>query len=171
MHPSNPGRSVSILIGIMAILFLVTTVQSCTGVMKGKVYSVKDGDTIVLSYNWNSVMIRLADIDCPERGQPYWREAKIFVSSLVWREKVRVDVVGTADWSRMIGVVMLSDGRNLSRVLVRNGLAWWYPKYSDDSTYAVLEKEARDKGLGIWQNDNPIPPWIFREKGKSKKNG
>ncbi|WP_176325015.1 thermonuclease family protein [Campylobacter mucosalis] len=45
--------------------------------------------------------------------------------------------------------------------MVANNYAWAYEKYSKD--YINLEKEARDKKLGIWRSKKPIPPWEFRK--------
>ena len=56
----------------------------------GKVVGVTDGDTITVLHDGVGEKIRLAGIDCPERGQAYGTRAKQFLSALVFRKTVRV---------------------------------------------------------------------------------
>ena len=65
-------------------------------------------------------------------------------------------------FGRTVGEVTLLDGRILNRELLSAGLAWWYRKYSKDQSLADLEQKAREKKIGLWQDENPIPPWEFR---------
>ena len=37
---------------------------------------------------------------------------------------------------RLIAEIILDDGRNLNKELVKNGLAWHFKKYSDNYEYA-----------------------------------
>jgi len=37
-------------------------------------------------------------------------------------------------------------------------------KYDDTAEYAEAEKRARESGIGLWQQPNPIPLWEFRRK-------
>lgn len=67
---------------------------------------------------------------------------------------------------RLIAEVILEDGRNLNKELVKNGLAWHFKKYSDSEEYAQLETEARNKKIGLWSEPNPIAPWDWRKPKK-----
>jgi hypothetical protein len=62
--------------------------------------------------------------------------------------------------------VILEDGRNLSRELVKAGYAWWFFKYSDDEQLGMLEVQAKIAKVGLWKDTNPIPPWIFRHRNE-----
>jgi hypothetical protein len=62
--------------------------------------------------------------------------------------------------------VILSDGTNVSRELVKAGLAWWYRQYSKDEALAALELEAHEAKRGLWSDPNPIPPWELRHPSK-----
>lgn len=64
---------------------------------------------------------------------------------------------------RTIADVILADGTNLNRELVKEGFAWWFFKYSKDETLRALEMEARDEKRGLWGNPLPVPPWVFRK--------
>ena len=66
-------------------------------------------------------------------------------------------------YGRTIGDVILEDGRNLSRELVKAGYAWWFFKYSDDEQLGIQEVQAKIAKMGLWKAKNPVPPWIFRK--------
>jgi endonuclease YncB( thermonuclease family) len=34
-------------------------------------------------------------------------------------------------------------------------------------SYRQAQEEARAKGLGLWADPNPIPPWLFRRAALS----
>ena len=47
-------------------------------------------------------------------------------------------------YGRVVADVVLPDGRNLNRELVRAGLAWWFRRYApSDQELECLEHEAR----------------------------
>ncbi len=50
----------------------------------------------------------------------------------------------------------------MNRELVAQGYAWVYRKYLNDAELLGLEAEAKQKGLGLWADSNPIPPWEWR---------
>ena len=75
----------------------------------GRVVGVTDGDTITVLHDGVGEKIRLAGIDCPERGQDYGTRAKQFLSALVFRKTVRVYDQGQDRYGRTIGTVLLPD--------------------------------------------------------------
>ncbi len=64
-------------------------------------------------------------------------------------------------YGRIVGRVYV-DGVDVNRELVAQGFAWVYRKYSSDAELLELEAEAKQKGLGLWADPNPIPPWEWR---------
>jgi endonuclease YncB( thermonuclease family) len=66
-------------------------------------------------------------------------------------------------YKRLIAEVILEDGTNLNKELVKLGLAWHFKKYSEDFEYAELETEAKKNKIGIWSEENPISPWEWRK--------
>lgn len=129
----------------------------------GKVIKVKDGDTIVILDSLNvQHTIRVADIDCPERGQPFSTKARQFVSDEVFGATVEVIEKDTDKYGRIIGYVIYDD-KNLSLELLEKGLAWHYKYYSDDEALANLERMARNGKIGLWIDDNPINPYEWRK--------
>ena len=64
-------------------LFLAGSLPSLLLAWEGKVVSVTDGDTIKVLKDGKQVKIRLAAIDCPEKGQPWSLRAKHFTAYMV----------------------------------------------------------------------------------------
>ena len=135
----------------------------------GRVVGISDGDTLKVMHNGNAEKIRLYGIDCPEKGQAYGNKAKQFMSQMVFGKEVTVLDHGKDNkkFNRMLGDIILPDGRILNRELVAAGLAWWYRKYAPrDTILESLEQEARRAKRGLWADPNPIPPWSWRKQRK-----
>ncbi|MDQ6734024.1 MAG: thermonuclease family protein [Nitrospirota bacterium] len=69
-------------------------------------------------------------IDCPEKGQAFGKKAKQFTSEMVFEKDVMVQSYRLDRYGRTIADIVLTDGTNLNRELVKAGLAWRYVKYS-----------------------------------------
>ena len=82
---------------------------------------------------------------------------------MAYRKVVRVEPTDRDQYGRIVADVILPDGRNLNRELVRAGLAWWYCRYAPhDAELATLEGEARAARRGLWSAPHPVPPWDWR---------
>jgi micrococcal nuclease len=130
----------------------------------GEVVVVVDGDTIDVMHGEEAERIRLNGIDCPEKDQCFGECAKQFTSDLALGKEVTVRAMGHDRHGQPIGDVILPDGLNLNQELVQAGMAWWFRRYSNDSTLEQLEEEAKAAKRGLWADCNPIPPWDFRPK-------
>ncbi|MEJ5250763.1 MAG: thermonuclease family protein [Chthonomonadetes bacterium] len=153
---------------ILAVSALWYRWMPARGDFTGKVVGVSDGDTIEVMRAGRAVRVRLHGIDCPESRQAFGTRAKQFTSELVFGKTVAVQVYGTDQYGRILGEVILPDGRSLNRELVRNGYAWWYRRYSNDPVLQQLEDEARRERRGLWRDKNPIPPWEFRRESRRR---
>ena len=135
----------------------------------GKVVGVVDGDTFkLLTKDTTLHVVRLANIDCPEKQQPYSVKAKQFVSQAIFQKEITIQVLKRDRYRRLIAQAYYNDSLLLNYKLVREGLAWNYVKYSKDTILQTLEREARELRKGLWADQNPIPPWEWRDK-KSKQ--
>ena len=156
----------SIIILLFA-LFTNCIVHSQTQIPKtfqAKVVGIKDGDTFKVLYNNSEITIRLNHIDCPEKNQPYGKNAKWKASDLCFGKIVKIVSNGKKDrYKRLIAEVYFNN-ININKELVKNGLAWHFKKYSSDVEYAKLERQARKSKVGLWQEKNPIAPWDWRKK-------
>ncbi len=130
----------------------------------GTVVGVADGDTIDISHNGQPVRVRLHGIDTPEMGQAFGNKAKHFTARLVFQQNVTVRITDKDRYGRLVGEVILDDGRILNHELVKVGLAWWYRRYaSDNTTLPRLEAEARIGKMGLWSGPHAVPPWEWRK--------
>lgn len=130
-----------------------------------KVVRIKDGDTFVLLADKQELTVRLAHIDCPEKKQPFGNKAKAYAADLCFEKYVTLLHQGQYDRNkRLIAEIILADGRNVNKELVKNGLAWHFKKYSADTIYAALEITAREAAAGLWSDTDPIAPWLWRKR-------
>ena len=153
-------------------LLVFLTLSACTNAttQTGQVVAITDGDTIkILTPAKQQIKVRLADIDTPERGQPYGRKARQVLGEKIHRRQVEVEEVTIDRYQRLVGRVFLN-GRNINAEMVEDGAAWVYRKYSDDPQLIRLESQAREQGRGLWalQPDQRIPPWEWRKQLRSR---
>jgi endonuclease YncB( thermonuclease family) len=132
------------------------------------VVSVHDGETVrALDPEKVEHRVRLAGIDAPEMGQAFGRVARDRLRELALRRQVVVQVQGRDRYARDIATLE-AGGRDLARVLVAEGLAWHFTRYSDDPALAAAEAEARAAGRGLWADPEPVAPWEWRA-GEAKR--
>jgi len=154
---------------LLTILFYSLIIASSFATtFTGKVVRVLDGDTIEVLVNKKPVRIRLAEIDCPEKNQPFGQAAKKYVLKIAAQKMVLVESKSKDRYGRTIGEVFLPNGDSLNRLLIREGYAWHYKKYSKDESLAALENQARKNKIGLWQDSNPTPPWSWRRGKKGR---
>lgn len=149
---------------------LLITFLSNSQTLTGKVVGIMDGDTFkLLKSDSTTVNVRLANIDCPEKKQPFSEKAKQFTSDAIFGKTVTIKILKTDRYNRYISNVIYNDSLSLCYELVKYGLAWHYLKYSKDETLQTLEDEAKRKKIGLWQEPSPIAPWDWRSSKKKRK--
>ena len=146
------------------ILLLVGPGCSASPSYPARVVGVSDGDTLtVLTSEKEQIKIRLAGIDAPESGQDFGAQAKQAASDLAFGKTVTIREQDKDRYGRTVAEVILPDGRDMGREMVRSGHAWWYRKYApNDGTLARLESSAKAAKLGLWSQPGAIPPWDWR---------
>jgi endonuclease YncB( thermonuclease family) len=135
---------------------------------EGRVVRVVDGDTFVLLVAGNvQERVRLAGIDCPERGQAFGTKAKETLLARVGGKDVTVEWGKRDRYKRVVGKVIDGAG-DVNLALVRSGMCWWYRKYAgeqsdvDQVLYEDAERKAREGRVGLWRDQAPVPPWEWR---------
>lgn len=149
----------------MISLSLVLTVAWAADGFTGKVVGITDGDTLTVMHDGRAQAVRLHGIDAPERKQAYSARARQMLGDLTYGKTVKINITGQDRYGRTLGEVILPDGRNVNHELVRAGLAWWYRKYAPrERRIEALEMEAREARRGLWEEEDPVPPWEFRKR-------
>ena len=137
----------------------------------GYVVKVLDGDSLRVKKGGKVYEIRLYGIDTPEYGQRYRDQAKRFTKARTYKKTVSIEQKDVDQYGRIVALVK-SQGRLVNRELVKDGLAWVYPKYCRDTKLCNSmkkdEKKARKAKRGLWKDKNPLPPWKWR---LAKKKG
>lgn len=137
--------------------------DSSNNILHVKVTKVSDGDTFHGTNESGKLKFRLVEIDCPEKDQDYGWQATAFTTGLIFGKTIKVQQTGTDRYGRVLCRVYLDDGSCLNELLVKNGFAWHYKRYSDNEKLARLEIQAKESRIGLWKQDNPAPPWQFRK--------
>jgi endonuclease YncB( thermonuclease family) len=148
---------------ILSALFLIWPLTAHAWV--AKVVSISDGDTIkVFNAATGQEKIRLYGIDAPERGQPQGDAARTLLTSLVSGAVVDIESVSEDLYGNTVAIVW-EQKKNVSQEMVRAGYAWVYRKYCDRpfcEYWLALEGEAKKNKVGLWQEADPVPPWMWR---------
>ena len=124
-----------------------------------------DGDTVECTNHDAPYQktVRISDIDAPEKGQPYGQEANDILEKVLLDREVIVHNKGTDRYGRTIGEIEL-EKQNVGLLLVVNGYAWHYAKYSNNSAFITAQDQAKKEHLGLWDQENPKSPWDFRKE-------
>lgn len=138
----------------------------------GQVVDVADGDTItVRTEGQGEKTIRLSGVDCPETFQLHGDRAKRFTAAKLIDRRVRVVPLAVDEYGRIVAVVFVN-GENFNEQLVAHGHGWVYRKYCKAAycrDWLNLETTARDARVGLWADNNPQPPWEWREAERLKE--
>jgi len=152
--------------GLLLLCALSALAREPVGtILTGEAVKIVDGDTLhVLIEENKQVKVRLAEIDTPERKQPYYQKAKQALADRVFREILAVEIVDWDRYGRAVGKISLN-GEHINAWMVAEGHAWVYRQYSDDPKMLELEAEAQANKLGLWSlpESEKIPPWEWRK--------
>ena len=150
------------------INFVVLSVVFISSLSKANFLKIIDGDTIHIG----KLKYRLYGIDAPEMKQKCKKnnkkylcgvEATKFLQSLIRDDENVSCVKKNIDRYKRIVAVCYHHNENLNRLMVRNGWAIAYKKYSKD--YVADENYAKENKLGIWEGQF-IEPYKWRKNNK-----
>lgn len=155
---------------VLMLMALLVCNANAAPVLQGRVVGVSDGDSLtLLDAEKRQYKIRLQGIDAPEIKQAYGQKSKESLSKMVHGKTIQVHAYKKDRFGRTVGQVMLGD-IDICLEQVRRGLAWHFKDYQDEQSaedrerYDRAEKQAREQGLGLWQDAAPVAPWVFRQK-------
>ena len=167
-------RSVCFLPLLLALLLSPGALARPAATVAAKVMAVIDGDTLLLKplasqqAHPRYYKLRLADIDAPEKGQPFGEEAGRELANLVLNQEVRIVTVATDRYGRRIGWVSLPRPPladiDVNAVLVQRGWAWVLTRYRHPPHLVAAQQEARYARRGLWAEAQAVPPWVWRKQ-------
>jgi endonuclease YncB( thermonuclease family) len=119
----------------------------------GIVTYVHDGQTIHVYHQNKHRQIQLIGVDAPKMGEPFSREPRDYILTLVGKNRVVVEVKGTGPGDLVRAEVFYTKGNeklSLNRDLIRSGLARWDRAYLGDNHLQDLEHQAKQHQRGMW---------------------
>lgn len=145
---------------------------------------VADGDTVtILDKHGHKQRIRLAGIDAPEKNQPYGQASTRHMKALVHGKQVTIEYRRRDRYGRIVGKIFVDSDRtvdclsarcvnetDVGLVQIKAGLAWHYKKYQheqnveDRRKYAHANRAAQEQRVGLWKEEDRMPPWEWRKK-------
>ena len=127
------------------------------------VVKVVDGDTVKLNINGKTETIRLIGIDTPETVHPskpvecFGIEASNKAKELLENKTAGLEIdpsQGERDkYGRLLGYIILPDGRNFNKLMVESGYAYEYTynlPYKYQSEFKQAQKDAENNEIGLW---------------------
>lgn len=130
------------------------------------VVGIADGDTLQARCDDQTLKVRLAEIDAPERGQPFGTRSRQHLAELCHRKPAELRPQTTDRYGRTVARVACN-GVDTSAEQVRAGMAWVFDRYVTDRSLYSLQDAARDARRGLWADPAPVAPWEWR-KGVSR---
>lgn len=136
----------------------------------GTVLDIREGDIVIVQHpEKGGVTLMLYGVDAPDKGQPFFRRARKFLADLVAGKVVTVKEVSCA--LNVDTVVIVHEGVNINERMLESGYCWVYDKHCQEefcSGWKSYEQQAREKKIGLWQDDNPVPPSEWRQRVMTK---
>ena len=97
--------------------------------------------------------------------QPYGPTATAALEYMVGRSVYYVET-DKDRYERMLATLYHSkEGYNINASLVCAGFAWCYERYApDNELLESCHKETQDAPKGLWEDEDPMPPWKWRRR-------
>jgi len=128
-----------------------------------KVVAVTDGDTIKVSIDGTTKIVRLIGMDTPETVDPrktvqcFGKEASNKTKTILLNKMVRLEsdpTQGELDkYQRLLRYVFTEDGTFFNKLMIEQGYAHEYTyniPYKYQVEFEVAEKTARETQVGLW---------------------
>ena len=143
------------------LLFMLCSVSALSNA--GPVLQkVLDGDTVIIRDQGQHYRLRLLDIDAPELQQTGGKQSQRSLRELC-NGLITVQPTGTDPYGRTLGHLFCNE-TDASQYQISQGMAWFTSRYSNRKELGLLQQQAQQQGLGLWEQADPVPPWIWRKR-------
>ena len=124
--------------------------------IEAKVLKIYDGDTATLLHNGNTLKVRLYGIDAPELKQKFGVESRNNLKKLCpIQSNIQLQIKDKDKYGRIVGILKCNN-QDANAMQVAQG-------------YAHLELKAKLKSKGLWSEENPIKPSLYRKQTSQYK--
>jgi len=122
---------------------------------------VTDGDTFTcLDTAGKQQKVKVSEIDAPELGQPYGRDARDTLAEFIFGKSLAVVPIRSTSDGLVVCKVSVN-GKDIGREMVIAGAAWSEP--TSKSPLIKDQQDAKEARRGLWSEVSPTPPWEFRK--------
>ena len=129
------------------------------------VVGVSDGDTLTARCNAQTITVRLAEVDAPEKAQPFGNRSRQHLAALCFQQRAEVRPIaangGVDRYGRTVAHVACN-GKDANTAQVQAGLAWVFDRYVSDGWLYWAQEDARAARRGLWSDAQPVAPWEWR---------
>jgi len=148
---------------ILCVALVILLAGAAPAGLEGYVSRVVDGDTVVIRLQSGSIRVRLAEIDAPERNQPYGTQSAAALADLVLHKTVFIEPISQDRYERMVARLYVGK-LDVNAEMIRSGDAWAYDPYLLRRDLCGLEAKARLSKNGLWSlaKEQRQPPWRWR---------
>lgn len=133
------------------------------------VIGIADGDTLTARCETPSglenVKVRLAEIDAPEKGQPWASRSKQHLAGICMGKPAEGRPTSADRYGRTVARVICG-GVDANMEQVRAGMAWVFDRYNDWTLFG-LQRDARAARAGLWGDHQPVAPWEWRKASRA----
>ena len=130
------------------------------------VVGIADGDTLTarcdVPEGKATITVRLAEIDAPERGQPFGTRSRQHLADTCHGKPAVVRPQTTDRYGRTARRVEC-DGIDASVEQLRAGMAWVFDRYVTDRGLYAVQDAARSELRGLWADGAAVAPWEWRQ--------
>lgn len=161
---------------LFASTLLCPNVQAFDITLYGTCEYVIDGDSFEFLADGEKkpFRIRLAGIDCPDRGQPVYDKAKSNLKYMLYGHQIKAQLLADDEEGFTLAVVD-ADSVDPARAQCVQGYAWLEANDAQVMPMNLLQEydneifEAKVRKIGIWKQSRPMPPWEYRKKKRVKR--
>lgn len=136
------------------------------------VIGIADGDTLTARCDVPegkvNVTVRVAEIDAPEKAQPWGNRSRHHLAALCLGKPAIVEPRTTDRYGRAVARVEC-DGADASAEQIRAGMAWVFDRYVTDRGLYAVQDGARTERRGLWSHAEPLQPWAWRAAERSAR--
>lgn len=148
---------------------LTLTLTILTALLLCVVVGITDGDTLTArcatDMGSSTLQVRLAQIDAPEKAQPFGARSREHLASICFDRRAEVVPIaanhGLDRYGRTVAQVNCA-GRDANAEQVNAGMAWVFDRYVVDRSLYQLQESARAERRGLWSDPHPMAPWEWR---------
>lgn len=129
------------------------------------IVAVTDGDTLKARCGtpdaYQQVTIRLAEIDAPEKRQPFGEKSKQALASLCFHELAEISARSLDRYGRTVADVGCR-GADAGRYQVAQGMVWVFDRHVTVRSLYAVQQDAKRGRKGLWSDGLAVPPWEWR---------